>query len=102
MLPQQAGNEFQGLCVSKLAMGLAVLPPHSQASSSLRSTDVYPMEEVHCSPLEITTAHELVFAHTLFSVFIDLSFLIIVSNNIPAASELRENLFLINLHQLKK
>lgn len=99
MLPRQTVNEFQGLRVSKLAMGLVVPPPHSQASSSLRSTDVNPIEEVHCSPLEITTMHELVFAHTLFSVFIDLSFLIIVSNNILAASVLRENLFLINLHQ---
>lgn len=77
MLPRQTVNEFQGLCVSKLAMRLVVLPPHSQASSFLRSTDVYPTEEVHCSPLEITTTHELVFAHTLLSVFIDLSFLII-------------------------
>lgn len=75
-------------------MGLVVLPPNSQASSSLSSTEVYPMKEVHCFPLEITTMHELFFAHTLFPVFIDLLFLIIVSNNIPPASVLRDNLFL--------
>lgn len=78
-------------------MGLVVLPPNSQASSSLSSTEVYPMKEVHCFPLKITTMHELFFAHTLFPVFIDLLFLIIVSNNIPPASVLRDNLFLIHL-----
>lgn len=82
--------------MSKLARDLVVLPPNSQTSSSLSSTEVA-HGEVHCFPLEITTMSELVFLfvcfvlfcflpHALFSVFVDLSFLIIASNTMPAAS----------------